>query len=140
MLVKPKHNRNVGSALDRGELLNFLARIRGERLEAFYLFCLYTGYRRGEALSVKWCDVDFDENVIKVHGTKTATSDRVVPLLPPLRDVLEKLNRKNALIFNHRAEFVTRKFKTYCPTHKLHDLRHTFATRCLECGINIKGF
>lgn len=138
MLVKPKHERNVGSALDQRELTEFLTRITGERLEDFYLFCLYTGCRRGEVLSVKWEDVDFDENIIRVHGTKTATSERVVPLFPELRAVLEKRKRTGAKIFNHRAEFVTHKFKDYCPSHKLHDLRHTFATRCLECDINIK--
>lgn len=35
-------------------------------------------------------------------------------------------------------EFDTSKFKDFCPEHKLHDLRHTFATRCIESGVSMK--
>ena len=138
LLVKPKHVREVGTALTSDELSEFLKAIAGERLEAFYKFCLFTGCRRSEALGITWNDIDFEQNLLHVRGTKTATSDRVVPLFPDCRELLTRLPRKDGKVFHHRAEFVSKKFKTYCPAHKLHDLRHTFATRCLECGINIK--
>ena len=41
-------------------------------------------------------------------------------------------------IQNHTGCHRYIKNKKLCPTHKLHDLRHTFATHCLECGINLK--
>jgi integrase len=28
-------------------------------------------------------------------------------------------------------------FKKLCPNHHLHDLRHTYATRCAECGVAV---
>lgn len=138
VLVKPKHQRTTGTALTPKEINEFLARIQSERLKPFYMFCLFTGCRRGEALNVKWEDIDFVKKIIHVHGTKTATSERDIPLLPDCEIVLNGIQRKGAKVFHHRAEHVTKKFKEYCPAHKLHDLRHTFATRCLESGINIK--
>lgn len=137
-LVKPKHVRKGGEALTADEVALFLDAITGTRLETYYLFCLYTGCRRSEALNVKWDDVDFENNVIYVHGTKTERSERIVPLFENLKDVLLERPRVDDKIFHHRAEFVSRKFKTYCPNHKLHDLRHTYATSCLTSNINIK--
>lgn len=138
LLVKPKHERKVGSALTRQELTDFLQAIEKSREKNFYMFCLLTGCRRGEALGVLWSDVDFKNKVIHIRGTKTATSDRFIPLFPECEKLLDGIERKEKKIFHHYPNRLTRDFKTFCPAHKLHDLRHTFATRCLECGINIK--
>lgn len=138
LLVKPKHDRKKGSALTKDELNDFIKALDGTRLKKFYLFCLYTGCRRSEALSVKWEDVDFNKKIIHIRGTKTATSDRIIPLFPDCEKLLQPVQRKDDKVFHHYPNRVTRDFKKYCPAHKLHDLRHTFATRCLECGINIK--
>ena len=138
LLIKPKHQRQVGSALTKEELNDFLQAIQKTRYKYFYTFCLYTGCRRSEALSLKWEDVNFSAKTIHIHGTKTATSDKVIPLFPDCEKLLQSLPKKDKKIFHHYPNRVTRDFKKYCPTHKLHDLRHTFATRCLECGINIK--
>lgn len=68
---------------------------------AFFLIC--TGFRRGEALAVQWCDIDFDNGTIsceksishrtgtaKVASPKTDNGYRTVPLLPALTDKLER--------------------------------------------------
>jgi len=138
LLVKPKHQRQVGSALTKQELNEFIQAIQKTRYKYFYTFCLLTGCRRSEALSVKWEDVNFTAKSIHIRGTKTVTSDRVVPLFPDCEALLKEIPKKDKKIFHHYPNRVTRDFKKYCPNHKLHDLRHTFATRCLECGINIK--
>ena len=40
-------------------------------------------------------------------------------------------------VFPYSADALTHLFKQVCPNHKLHDLRHTFITRCAESGIHI---
>lgn len=68
---------------------------------AFFLIC--TGFRRGEALAVRWKDIDFAKGMItcgetishrsgtaKTAPPKTDQGYRAVPLLPALLAVLEK--------------------------------------------------
>ena len=69
----------------------------------FAMFLICTGFRRGEALAVKWGDINFREETISCTGqvtshsgiskeapTKTENGVRTVPLLPPLKNVLIK--------------------------------------------------
>jgi len=46
------------------EARRFLDAARGERLEALYSVALAVGVRRGEALGLRWQDVDFDRRVL----------------------------------------------------------------------------
>lgn len=47
-------------------------------------FLIYTGCRKGEALNLKWDDVDLKNYVIAIKGTKTKY-DRHIPVSNPLR-------------------------------------------------------
>ena len=71
--------------------------MRGNRLEALYSVALALGLRQGEALGLKWGDIDLDAGILRVrrtaqriphHGTqlvetKTARSRRTL-VLPPV--------------------------------------------------------
>ena len=98
--------RNVASLVDRPrverheikpftpeEARDFLTAIRGQRLEALYTTALALGLRKGEALGLRWEDVDFEGRVINVRRQlqriggqqrlvelKTDQSRRVIPL------------------------------------------------------------
>lgn len=84
-------------ALTPEECGKFREAATGHRLEAFFLLLLGTGLRPGEALALRWADVDLDAGSLRVErslgrrtkGTplpfddpKTATSRRAVPLPP----------------------------------------------------------
>lgn len=137
-LIKPRHIRKVGEALTKEEINAFISAISKSRLKNFYMFCLLSGCRRSEALGLRWDDIDSKNARIHIRGTKTTASDRYIPLFPDLLNLLNSVKVNGDRVFHHTADYVSRSFKKYCPRHKLHDLRHTFATRCLECGINIK--
>ena len=135
----PKHKREKGSPLSPGEIEQFLTDIKGHALERYFKFLLYTGCRRSEALALRRADVDFEKNKLHVPGTKTETSDRTIPLFENARCLLVDLQYdKSGFYFKFRADSATRAFKRFCPAHKLHDLRHTFATKCLEAKIPMK--
>lgn len=135
----PPHKRHVGSALTAEELESFLARIKKHRLEKYFLFLLYTGCRRGEALRLRTCDVDFENKRLHVPGTKNDFADRVIPLFDNVAALLVGLHTDDSgFYFPFRPDYPTHVFKEFCPAHKLHDLRHTFATRCLEAEISLK--
>lgn len=140
LLIKPKHVRKIGSALSAGELTVFLHKILGHKTEFYFKFLLLTGCRRSEALNIKYEDIDYINRVIYIHGTKNYTSDRVLPMSSELYLLLKSFvgDTKYYKLFHHRPDYVTKTFKKVCPTHKLHDLRHTFATRCFECGISTR--
>lgn len=93
-------------ALEPWEQALITAHWRGHRMGPMAMLMLYAGLRRGEACALRWENVDLAGNVIHVREaisfhsgrsargvTKTAAGLRDVPILPPLRPVLESISR-----------------------------------------------
>lgn len=142
-----KYRKQSGKALTISEQRQFLKNIHGKRFEWLMLFYLYTGVRRNEALTLTWQDIDFEENLILIRGTKTLDSFRHIILTEPVRLILSEQRKQNQrtkrnfkseeTVFPFSCEQVSRLFKSVCPAHHLHDLRHTYITRCAESGVNV---
>jgi integrase len=64
---KPKAHQEEIQPLDAEQARAFLDAARGDRYEALYLLCLMAGLRQGEALGLKWSDVDLDAGTLRVN-------------------------------------------------------------------------
>jgi integrase len=110
----------------------------------------FTGCRLGEACEIAWRDVDFDAGEVVVRGdAKTGTKNwelRRVPLIPDARALFERMRNErpgellDAKVFRvgecqKALDRACKKVGTDRITH--HDLRHLFATRCIESGVDI---
>ena len=63
--------------LDGGEIDKLLAKVDGREKLALML-CLFCGLRLGEMLALRWCDVSFEEGIVRVTGQiERATGNRV---------------------------------------------------------------
>lgn len=51
----------------------FLAAVAGDRLEALYTVALALGLRQGEALALRWSDIDLESGRMSVRGTLSRT-------------------------------------------------------------------
>ena len=132
----PVHHRVNGTPLSSREVGAFLKKIANHETENYFKFLLYTGCRRTEGLNVKKSDIDTKKGTLHIRGSKTKTSDRVIPLFEQTIGLMaSQKNQKDGILFPFRPDYVTRLFKRFCPKHKLHDLRHTFATQCLIAKI-----
>jgi len=116
-------------------------------------FLAYGGFRIHEAGNVKWADADFKKQKIVVRGDPdTGLKGRVVgevrevPMIPDMREFLEHLRKErpeepaDALIMRVREcqkamDRAAKEVGMQRITH--HDLRHLFATRCIESGVDI---
>src|ERR1700746_3886624 len=110
----------------------------------------FTGCRVGEAREIAWRDVDFDAGEIVVRGdVKTGTKNwelRRVPLIPDARALFQRMRSErpaeslDAKVFRvgecqKSLDRAAKKVGVARITH--HDLRHLFATRCIESGVDI---
>ena len=101
-------------------------------------FLIYTGCRKGEALNLKWDDVDLQNDVIAIKGTKTKY-DRYIPISKPLKELLSRIEKVQdcLYLFNRNGAKLgdfKRSFHTACKNAGLkdlhiHDLRHVFASK-----------
>lgn len=69
-----------------------------EDTQCFCLLCLLVGCRRGEALTLRWADLDVERRVCRKPVTKTGRA-HTVPIPAGLLDRLKALPRHNEFIF-----------------------------------------
>jgi len=110
----------------------------------------FTGLRKGEAGEVEWRDLDFEKGEIIVRGDpETATKNwevRRVPMIPDARALFDRMRTErmkeplSTKVFRvgecqKALDRACKKVGAERITH--HDLRHLFATRCIESGVDI---
>lgn len=107
----------------------------------FIVFGLNTGMRKSEILSLEWKNVSLEQRVILVTMTKSGRN-REIPINDALYSLLVRLHSTNGNGRMFPYENVYWSFKKAArlagiPEVRLHDLRHTFATRLIESGVDI---
>jgi integrase len=64
---KPKVKQDEIEPLDASQAAAFLKAAKGDRFEALYILCLMCGLRQGEALALRWRDIDLDGGTLRVN-------------------------------------------------------------------------
>lgn len=103
-----------------------------------------TGIRISELLAMRWEDIDFTSNAIKIHGK--GHKERIVYATADTLTELHVMNARKALsgrIFNHQQRecraIIWRALRPFCQAKQLspHAIRHTFATNLATKGVNV---
>lgn len=121
-----------------------------EQLSDIIILALNTGMRNSEILSLKNQDVDFSRKTLVVMKSKTKGKQTI----PLNNTAFELLIRRSKVIPSSRYVFSTgqgtritarnlnRAFykaikKANISSFRFHDIRHTFATRLVQSGVNL---
>ena len=133
------------------------------------IVCMFTGLRIGEVCALKWEDISITEQTIHVHHTmqrvqnqnghtsiivsapKSACSVRSIPIPDELLQIITAHGEAHTGYFltgserkfleprsmqNHFKRALT---ASNVSDANFHALRHTFATRCIEAGFDVKS-
>ena len=131
--------------------------------------CLFTGIRVGELCALTWNDISLENNMIHIHRTmqriqtpdgekktailiaepKSQCSIRDIPIAETLREKLMQQSVKEGYVLTGNNKYVEprtmqNRFKSILERCGIldahfHTLRHTFATRCIEVGFDVKS-
>ena len=127
------------------------------------LLALYTGVRIGELCALDWSDITDEikvsktlyrikrgnKTVLEIAEPKTPSSNRIIPVPECISEYVERFRSYGSVLKNRNGNRVEprlmqmtfEKYVSECGLSKtnFHALRHTFATRCVEAGFDIKS-
>ena len=150
------HKQRFLSSEEIEGLLRQCQRSTHPYLYLFVKLLLLTGARKGEALHMRWCDIDFDKRIWTVPRSKNGRSRRIVLNDGAVETVLaagavaERFGLVvggEAFVFqNPRTQRAYQSF--YAAYHaarsaagltdvRIHDLRHTFASLLVNRGVSL---
>lgn len=105
-VTRPKIDNFVSNYYDAAQLISMLEAFRGSSIELPVALAAYYGFRRSEALGLKWSAIDFKNGTITVshtvsrvkldgetrlitkNRTKNKSSFRFLPLIPQVKQML----------------------------------------------------
>jgi len=113
-----------------------------DHLRPLVTVAVHTGMRRGELLSLRWDQVNFEQGFITLLDTKNHER-RDIPMNETVKTTLRAMDRQDDYVFSgfygRRFDRIKRSFhdalkKSEIEDFRLHDLRHTFASNLVMAG------
>jgi integrase len=155
--LRERYDPNVYDFFSPDEIAKLIKAATADQDAAIFCVAPFTGLRMGELIALRWRDVDFDRQLLRVHGsyslgTLTAPKSglsRAVPLADQVVSRLRALKRRgdrtgrDDLVFpGERGEYLDgsalrRRYKQALEDAGLrplrfHDLRHTFGSIAID--------
>lgn len=152
-LEKLDNARKRYLSAEESETLLKAVQARNEQAYQMALVALDSGLRFGEIASLRWSQVDLERGLIHVLNTK-GKQDRTVPMTQRLKDMISEMDPGKGLIFPNTDGKIQGQipsaFKRAVvdsglndgitdPKEKIgfHGLRHTYASRLIEAGVDL---
>lgn len=165
--TEKKKKIEVLNQTEQAKLLNVLF-TQIDICKAGILLCLCTGLRLGEICALKWEDIDLCRKVLYVKSTvqrivmegyatksilfesnpKSPDSMREIPLSDDIVQLLASFPRNGIYVLNADKPMEPRTYQNKLKAYlrdagvdykNFHALRHTFATNCIQSGMDVKS-
>jgi integrase len=136
---------------ERERLFNALAQIEEKWMKPFVTLAIETGLRLANISNLQWSEVNLFTKLITISAEKMKNRDNLgIPLTDVAYSTLRELQKVQSIsnyVFHDNGEKlyyvkVQRAFKKVLTLAKIdnfhfHDLRHTFASKCVQAGIDL---
>jgi integrase len=155
---RPRLPRRAGiDVFSHEEVMALVREAENEQDGALYLTAAFTGLRLGELLALRWEDVDFEADTIRVRrnwtaggeGTPKSGRGRAVPMIEQVAQALARLGQRERFTGHQDLVFcdplgrhlgsksLSQRYKDALAQAELrqlrfHDLRHTFGTHAIR--------
>ena len=133
------HSIEIMDRTEQARLMQFLHKDMDISKAGIFL-CLSTGLRLGEICSLKWIDIDSERRLLHV----SRTVQRIKSKEGPAKTILLETSPNSVFSRPMEPRTYQNHFKRYlgnikAPDYNFHTLRHTFATNCIDSGMDIKS-